>query len=178
MTPFHYVFDKMYPALRFLHETVKNNDWFTEITPNMWLGGAPTYARDYQFLRDNNITAVVNIRAEREDDVEFYKQHGIDYIQIKVFDMMIPDNEHFDAGVGFTREHIEKDGVVLIHCAKGRGRSAVLMVAYLMKYHGMSFDEAVKYMKDKRSLVKQEPRHRKAATEWIATQTITQEPIP
>lgn len=167
MNLFHYVFDKFYRPIRFVHEKVRNNDWFSEITPNLWLGGAPTFDRDYQFLRENGITAVVNIRAEREDDTEFYKQHGIDYIQIKVFDMLVPQNEHFDAGIEFTRHHIENDGVVLIHCAKGRGRSAVLMAAYLMKHEGMTFDEAVAFMKNKRRLVKQEGRHRTAAEKWL-----------
>lgn len=170
MSPFHYVFDKCYPIIRFVHEKVKNNVWFTEIMPQLWLGGAPTYERDYQFLLDNGINAVVNIRAEREDDQQFYAKHDITYIQVKVFDMLVPQNEHFDAGVKFTHEQIEAGRTVLIHCAKGRGRSAVLMAAYLMKHHKMKFEQAVKTMKDKRSLVKQEPHHKVAAEKWIATQ--------
>ena len=170
MNPFHFVFDKMYPLLRWRHETLGDNVWFTEIIPNLWLGGAPTYERDHQFLLDHGINAVVNIRAEREDPLDFYAKNGIDSIQIKVFDMMVPDNGHFDVGVKYTKDQIDAGNTVLIHCAKGRGRSAVLMAAYLMQEKGIDFDAAVKMMKDKRSLVKQEPRHRKAANAWIATQ--------
>jgi atypical dual specificity phosphatase len=169
MKLFHYLFDKLYPLIRFVHERVNGNEWFTEITPRLWLGGAPTYQRDYQFLLDHNVTAVVNIRAEREDDLALYQQHGIDYVQIKVYDMLVPQNEHFDTGVAFIKRHIDKGGTVLIHCAKGRGRSAVLMAAYYMQERGISFEEAVALMEEKRPLVKQEARHKAAAEAWLAT---------
>lgn len=169
MSPFHYVFDKLYPVIRFTYESVYRLDWFTEITPDLWLGGAPTYPRDYQFLLEQGIRAVVNIRAEREDDLAFYETHGIDSIQIKVFDVGVPDSEQMTYGVDFIRQSVEAGKPILIHCAKGRGRSAVLMAAYYMQNRNISFEEAVKLMKDKRSLVKQEARHKKAAEAWIKT---------
>jgi protein-tyrosine phosphatase len=168
MNPFHYAFDKLYPAIRYVHETVNDNDWFSEITPGIWLGGAPTYDRDYEFILSKGINAVVNIRAERHDDLDFYEKHGISYIQLQVWDVTVPSPEIIAEGVDFMEEARNEGRTILVHCAKGRGRSAVLMASYYMRHDDLSFDQAVELMKNNRPLVKQEDRHRKAAEAYIS----------
>ena len=41
------------------------------------MGGAPTYGRDYKLLLALGITAVVDVRAERTADAEFFEAPGI-----------------------------------------------------------------------------------------------------
>jgi len=167
MNPVHWAFDKLYPAIRFVYERIQGHDWFDEVEPSLWMGGAPTYDRDYQFLVDHGINAVVDMRAEREGDREFYRQHSIDYLQLRTLDVMVPSPEQLDEGSDFVHQHMQNGDTVLIHCAKGRGRSATLLAAYLMRYEGLSYDEARALMVSKRSLVNIQSRHQKALEAWI-----------
>lgn len=173
MNPFHWLFDKLYPAIRLYHEKVNDNRWYTQIAPHdgipetLWLGGAPTYRRDYQFLLDHAINAVVDIREERVSDLDFYARHGIEHTKLKVLDMTVPPPEVLEAGVQWMQAQVAQGRHVLVHCAKGRGRSATLLAAYLMKVHGLSFEQAQALLVGKRRLVKLEARHRKVLEEWV-----------
>jgi protein-tyrosine phosphatase len=165
---FHRGFDKLFPAIRYMYESLLGHAWFSEITPQLWLGGAPAYERDYEEILRRGINAVVNIRAEREDDTAFYDRHDIRHVRYHVPDMMAPDANTLTHAVDWIAEQVNDGRVVLVHCAKGRGRSAALLAAYLMREEGMTFDEAVAAMKAKRPLTKLEPRHRRILQAWLA----------
>ena len=72
-----------------------------------------------------------------------------------------------DDAVDWIEAQILDDRVVLIHCAKGRGRSATVLAAYLMDAQGMTFDEVDELLTMKRPLVKLQHRHREVLESWI-----------
>jgi atypical dual specificity phosphatase len=176
MNPAHWLFDKFYPLIRFVYERIQKNAWFDEVSPQLWLGGAPTYGRDYAFIKKVGITAVLNIRAERDDDREFYRQNGIDYLRLEVLDVKVPPPEEIEEGVAFIDKHVQEGDVVLIHCAKGRGRSATLLAAYLMKHGHMTYDQAIELLVSKRSLVNLQTRHQRVLETWNSDQNNKIEP--
>ena len=167
---FHRGFDRFYPAIRFTYERVLGHAWFSEIEPRLWLGGAPTYGRDFDDLLKLGITAVLDMRAERTAEPGFFLEHAITHRQYRVPDVTVPGEEILTDAVAWVEEQLADDRTVLIHCAKGRGRSATVLAAYLMKDRGWTFDEVEDALTRKRKLVKLQDRHREVLESWIAKQ--------
>ena len=174
---FHRTFDKLFPTIRFVYERIQRQNWFDQITPadrvpaELWLGGAPHYGRDYDYLVKKNIRAVMNIRSERADDEEFYAAHDIAHLRLLVPDVWVPDEQAITDGVAWIKQQVADGRSVLIHCAKGRGRSATILAAYLMREAGYSYDEAKDLLKSKRKLSKLEDRHQAVLEDWMTKTT-------
>lgn len=166
MNPIHWTFDKFYPLIRYTYENVQGHRWFDQIEPQLWLGGAPTYERDLAFLVDNGIDAVLDMRAERTADTAFYEANDITYHKVPVLDVMTPTVEQLQESLDWLAEQQADGRTVLVHCAKGRGRSAIVVAAHLMKEHDLSFAEARALMESKRKLTKLESRHGDRIQEW------------
>lgn len=166
MNPFHWLFDKFYPLIRFNYERVQGHHWFDQIAPQLWMGGAPTYERDLQFIADSDIDAVLDMRAEREGELAYYEANDIAHHRIGVLDVLVPSVDQVEEGVNWVDEQIKQGRTVLVHCAKGRGRSATIVAGYLVRHYGMTFDEARELMNARRKLTKLETRHEQRLAEW------------
>jgi predicted polyphosphate/ATP-dependent NAD kinase len=70
--------------------------------------------------------------------------------------------------VAWIETQVAAGRTVLVHCAKGRGRSATVVAAYLMQSEGMTFGEVDALLTSKRRLVKLQDRHRQVLESWIA----------
>ncbi len=108
------------------------------------------------------------MRAERTADAAFFDSHDIAHRQYRVPDVTVPDEDVLTDAVDWIAARIHEGRVVLIHCAKGRGRSATVLAAYLMDEQGMTFDEVDDLLTLKRPLVKLQDRHRQVLESWIA----------
>lgn len=53
----------------------------------------------------------------------------------------------------FIDDKLSKGRRVLVHCAAGKSRSPSIVIAYLMRKNKWTFDEAMEYVKKKRSIV-------------------------
>lgn len=60
--------------------------------------------------------------------------------------------QYFDECFNFIEEARRTGGGVLVHCVMGKSRSVTIVVAYLMKKHGMTFSQALEHVKTKRPL--------------------------
>ena len=83
-------------------------------------------------------------------------------------DVTVPDEAVLTEAVAWMRDQFADGRTLLVHCAKGRGRSATVIAAYLMQAEGLSFDEVRDRLHSRRALVKLEDRHRRVLEAWAA----------
>ncbi len=128
----------------------------THIIDNIYLGSAFN-AASYDALKENNITSILNITRE----ISNYFPEDFQYVRYDLYD----NNKHsiksyLDrafAAIRFQQDNV--DGNILVHCYMGASRSASVVLYYLMKTKKnddgefMSFDEALNFLKSKRSNV-------------------------
>ena len=121
----------------------------THIIDNIFLGSAVN-AANYETLKKLGIKVIINvtheIRSYFENDKELkYHQYGIyDNNQTSI------EKKLDDVYNDITK--YDKNTNIFIHCYMGASRSVSVVTYYLMKKHNMSFDEAIKYIKDRRPI--------------------------
>jgi atypical dual specificity phosphatase len=117
----------------------------------LFVGVVPALAHDVQGLIARlDIAAVVDVCAEwpgRTHDE--YRQLGCSAVEevarIPIPDMTVPPIPELERGADFVRTWIErKKKNVYVHCKAGRGRSVAVVLAYLVKWQGLSAEEAQK----------------------------------
>ncbi|KAH0786987.1 Dual specificity phosphatase, catalytic domain containing protein [Histomonas meleagridis] len=123
----------------------KEND-YDKITDNLYIGNE-NVANNLKLLKSIEITDIVSLN-ENEFSSRF---DCFTYFRIKLGDFVFEEfNKDFWNGITFIKEAIQRGGKVLVHCRKGRSRSAALCIAYLMREQKMSFESAFKCIKEKR----------------------------
>ena len=103
---------------------------FSEITPQLLLGGQHYYSRGQRSLQAYGITAIVNMRRERSDKFNGAADPG--YLQLATTDNTPPTSADLMRGVAFISAEIERGGKVYVHCAVGCGRAPTMTAAYLI----------------------------------------------
>ncbi|KAL3157818.1 hypothetical protein ABBQ32_012240 [Trebouxia sp. C0010 RCD-2024] len=73
-----------------------------------------------------------------------------------------------DGNIRFMHEAIINGGTVMVHCYSGVSRSAVTVMAYLVKYQGLSAVDAYHKVLARRSIVDPWPNYLKQFQEWSA----------
>jgi predicted protein tyrosine phosphatase len=106
-------------------------------------GGAITPEAWQDFRHQTGVTAVVNLRAEREDHFgDDEDLLPVAYLWLPVIDHTDPSLTHLVMGVQFIHAAVEAGHKILIHCMMGVGRSRTMAAAYLI-WAGHSIDDAL-----------------------------------
>ncbi len=127
------------------------NVW-DEIDDGVLLGGLP-WERDAARLYEAGVRAVVNTCEEYAGPLEEYERLGIEQLYLPTVDFLPPSFEAINRAVDFIDRHREAGHAVYVHCKAGRGRSATIVLCWLMRHHGMTPDEAQHFMQQRRRQV-------------------------
>lgn len=112
-------------------------------------------------LKEEGITADVSLEKERVDapfGVEFY-------IWIPIKNHTSPTQEQLDFGVYVLGKLTSMKKKIYVHCQNGHGRASTLVSAYLIK-QGKNPDEAITFIKTKRTSVHLKDSQKKALIEF------------
>ncbi len=133
-----------------------NKDVYTiaRIHDNIFLGNI--HATEFIFLHQNNIQAVLSLLNfdNLNDLIKFknkFKNYPINHKLIIIEDSPDADiSKHFDEIYEFVINNYANNKNILIHCQAGLSRSVSATAYCLMKLYGLSFEDALKLIQNKR----------------------------
>ncbi len=101
---------------------------FDEIIPGLYLGGRLLPWEEAR-MKPLSIKSVLDLTAEFSETRRLRNVPA--YLCIPILDHTAPSQAEMELGIAFIREHLPK-GPVYVHCALGHGRSATVLVGYLL----------------------------------------------
>jgi len=124
----------------------------------LFIGDADT-CKNERFMRENNITHVVNATQDPKlgGERNWFNLES-QTLKLKYMRVDVQDNEDysirpfFEPANGFIEGARKSGGAVLVHCRQGRSRSSSIILAYMMMHRQMDYDEALAQVQAKRPI--------------------------
>ncbi|XP_064459869.1 protein phosphatase Slingshot homolog 2-like [Ornithodoros turicata] len=125
-------------------------DAATEILEYLYLG-SEWNASNLEELKDKGVGHILNVTREIDN---FYP--GIfNYFNIRVYDDETTEMlKHWDKTYKYIAQAREQGSKVLVHCKMGISRSASVVIAYVMKANDWNLDQALEFVRTRRSCIK------------------------
>ncbi len=150
--------------------------WWNLIDHNFYLGAVPLDILDhYKHLKnDLGITHVLSVVEDFELSIQSsqWQDGGITNQIVPVEDFHAVPLETIKSCVENLRQLLMSGKKVYIHCKGGRGRSATIVICYLLKYglsdgtQFQSVQEVYDFVKSKRPVINLNPAQREAPNDY------------
>jgi protein-tyrosine phosphatase len=123
-----------------IHRFTSRRPPFSTITPKIILGRLPTQTEAAR-LCNEGVAAVLDLTCEFSESAPLRTR--VAYFSVPVLDGTAPTLAQLDAATAFIHEKSQL-GPVFVHCALGHGRSATVVLAYLLSSgRAATIDEAL-----------------------------------
>lgn len=117
------------------------------IRKNLFIGSGAN-AHDPVVIKKYRITAIVNCTKKIPN---VFEKSGVKYMRVSVKDTWRqPISDDFGSTHDFIDQELKRGGTVMVHCMAGISRSSTIVIAYLMKSEGRSFDSVYAEVRGKR----------------------------
>lgn len=136
---------------------------YSKITDNIYVGSDFCCGRDCkdhtEEFKKLGVSVEITLTAEKKE----VPPDNLDlYCWMPIVDEYPPTSDQFDMGVAIINLAVKNGKTVYVHCANGHGRSPTMVAAYLIRHKNMSVDEAIDYIKKRRSEIHIEDSQLKA----------------
>ena len=126
----------------FLGRLLKVRHWWDALKEEPILLGALPFSRDIPHLQDEGVTGVINMCIEYPGPKTTYKNAGIEQLWLPTVDFTPPTLSDIREAIDFIERHQKSGGKVYVHCKAGRGRSATVVLCWIMYRRGFTPEEA------------------------------------
>ena len=124
-------------------------NWWDIIDEEVLLGGALMFD-DLERLRRLGVGAVVNLCAERSDNLSRLRRAQMHYLWLPVADTHAPTVDQIVQGLAWIEQHVRTGRKVYIHCAAGMGRSVTLLACWYLYTGSMNVSQVLTFVKRRR----------------------------
>jgi len=116
------------------------------VTKDLAVGSAPMSYKDLDYLKEQGITAIVNLCGEFCDLHEIEENTGFEVHYLPIPDECAPDMEEMEKALEWLDEALYLGKKVLVHCRFGIGRTGTFISSYLLR-KGLGLKVAAKKLK-------------------------------
>lgn len=126
-----------YFSYNFLH-----GSWWDKINDNIILGAIPLHNSNHlELLKNENIGAVLSVVEDFELNPSIYfrpitgdewMKNNINYLHIQVEDSYGVRIDDIKKSIMFISDNVKENKKIYIHCKAGRGRSASIVLCYML----------------------------------------------
>ncbi len=157
-----------YPTLLWniiLLKLIPRRKWWNEIYPHVILGALPLPHLTGS-LKELGVSAIVNMCKEWPGPRDLYKSEHIVQLHLPTKDFLPPSIKDIEKGINFIEKYRAKGSSVYVHCKAGKGRSATLILCWLIAVMGMTSEDAQAYILQKRPHVSKHLYRRRVVQEF------------
>ena len=124
-----------------------------QIDDKLWLGNLIA-AENIEDLKSKNITKVLSALKV------YFPTYDQNFFIHKAIDIDDSNNQNIIQYFGECLNFINGEQNVLVHCGAGISRSSSIVIAYIMWKRKMNYDDAIKFVKEKRAFIWPNPGFR------------------